>query len=217
MFVKRRVLIIVQNLPVPFDRRVWLELHGAKVEIDLERVIAATDGESDAVVQHAVQRLCAGLRHEVGPPLSWQAARTDQVFNFGNVLSKFLMVGMPLDRVIACATSNAAKTIPAFKDLGVLRVGSPRSQASTSADRPASKSRLSRSFMLVTPPLRCRVRSTPASCAFARPRALLEGRPCFDIAATSSRNPNRGARRFTSATQSGLLCELVPPCHGPRV
>jgi dihydroorotase len=54
-----------------------------------------------------------------------QAARTDQVFNFGNVLSKFLMVGMPLDRVIACATSSAAKTIPAFKDLGVLRVGSP--------------------------------------------------------------------------------------------
>ena len=23
--VKRRILIIVQNLPVPFDRRVWLE------------------------------------------------------------------------------------------------------------------------------------------------------------------------------------------------
>ena len=53
-----------------------------------------------------------------------QAARTDQVINFGNVLSKFLMAGMPLDRVIACATSTAAKTFPAFKDLGVLRVGS---------------------------------------------------------------------------------------------
>ena len=53
------------------------------------------------------------------------AARTDQVFNFGNVLSKFLAVGMPLDRVIACATVNAAKTIPAFKGLGTLVVGSP--------------------------------------------------------------------------------------------
>jgi dihydroorotase len=54
-----------------------------------------------------------------------QAARTDQVFNFGTVLSKFLAVGMPLDRVIACATSNAASTIPAFKGLGAIRVGSP--------------------------------------------------------------------------------------------
>ena len=52
-----------------------------------------------------------------------QAARTDQVFNFATVLSKFLMVGMPLDRVVACATSTAAKTIPAFKDLGTVRVG----------------------------------------------------------------------------------------------
>jgi dihydroorotase len=54
-----------------------------------------------------------------------QAARTDQVFNFANVLSKFLMVGMPLDSVIACATSTAAKTFPAFKGLGTLRTGSP--------------------------------------------------------------------------------------------
>jgi len=54
-----------------------------------------------------------------------QAARTDQVLNFGNVLSKFLMVGMPLDAVIACATSTAAKTFPAFKGLGTLRPGSP--------------------------------------------------------------------------------------------
>jgi len=54
-----------------------------------------------------------------------QAARTDQVFNFATVLSKFLMVGMPLDSVIACATSNAAATFPAFKGLGTIRVGSP--------------------------------------------------------------------------------------------
>ena len=35
---KRRVLIIVQNLPVPFDRRVWLEatsLHKAGYEVSV--------------------------------------------------------------------------------------------------------------------------------------------------------------------------------------
>jgi dihydroorotase len=53
-----------------------------------------------------------------------QAARTEQVFNFAHVLSKFLMVGMPLDRVIACGTSNAADAFPAFKGLGIIRLGS---------------------------------------------------------------------------------------------
>jgi dihydroorotase len=53
-----------------------------------------------------------------------QAARTEQVFNFAHVLSKFLMVGMPLDRVIACGTSNAANAFPSFKGLGTIRVGS---------------------------------------------------------------------------------------------
>ena len=75
-----------------------------------------------AIVEHAMQE-------RVYPDTvstDWgQAARTDQVFNFANVLSKFLMVGMPLDRVIACATVNAAKTLPAFKGLGTLVVGAP--------------------------------------------------------------------------------------------
>jgi len=51
--------------------------------------------------------------------------RTDQILNIGNVLSKFLLLGMPLDHVIACATSNAVRAIPAFKGLGTLAVGSP--------------------------------------------------------------------------------------------
>ena len=75
-----------------------------------------------AIVEHAMQE------HVYPDTIStdWgQAARTDQVFNFGNVLSKFLLVGMPLDRVIACATSTAAKTFPAFKGLGTIRVGAP--------------------------------------------------------------------------------------------
>jgi len=48
---------------------------------------------------------------------------TDQVFDFPNVLSKFLMLGMPLDQVIARGTVNSAKAIPALKDLGTLRKG----------------------------------------------------------------------------------------------
>ena len=75
-----------------------------------------------AIVEHAVQE-------RVFPDTistDWgQAARTDQVFNFANVLSKFLAVGMPLDRVIACATVNAARTLPAFKGLGTLMIGAP--------------------------------------------------------------------------------------------
>jgi dihydroorotase len=49
--------------------------------------------------------------------------RTDRVFDFPTVLSKFLMLGMPLERVIACATVNAARSIPALKTLGTLRRG----------------------------------------------------------------------------------------------
>jgi dihydroorotase len=53
------------------------------------------------------------------------SGRADQIFNIGTVLSKFLMLGMPLDRVIACVTSNAARAMPAFKGLGTLAVGAP--------------------------------------------------------------------------------------------
>jgi dihydroorotase len=53
------------------------------------------------------------------------AGRTDQVFDFPNVLSKFLMLGMPIDQVIERATIQAAHAFPAFGDLGTLRVGAP--------------------------------------------------------------------------------------------
>ena len=53
------------------------------------------------------------------------AARTSQVFDFPNVLSKFLLLGMPLDQVIARGTANAARVFPAFSDRGTLRVGRP--------------------------------------------------------------------------------------------
>ena len=53
------------------------------------------------------------------------AGRAEQVFDFPNVLSKFLLLGMPIDQVIARGTINAARTFPAFKDLGTLRAGAP--------------------------------------------------------------------------------------------
>lgn len=51
--------------------------------------------------------------------------RTDRVFDFPTVLSKFLLLGMSLPQIVACATSRAAKALPAFRDLGTLTVGAP--------------------------------------------------------------------------------------------
>ena len=45
------------------------------------------------------------------------------VVDFPNCLSKFLLLGMPLERVIACWTINAARTFAAFSDRGTLKVG----------------------------------------------------------------------------------------------
>ena len=52
-------------------------------------------------------------------------ARTVQVFDFPNVMSKFLDFGMPLDQVIARATVNASRVFPVFQDRGTLNVGAP--------------------------------------------------------------------------------------------
>jgi dihydroorotase len=51
--------------------------------------------------------------------------RTVQVFDLPNVLSKFLVLGMPLRNVIACATSNAAQSVRELNTLGTLRPGAP--------------------------------------------------------------------------------------------
>jgi dihydroorotase len=40
-------------------------------------------------------------------------------------MSKFIMLGMPLSQVIACATVNAARVFPAFDDRGTLNIGAP--------------------------------------------------------------------------------------------
>jgi dihydroorotase len=56
----------------------------------------------------------------------WTAtARSTGVVDFPNVMSKFVMLGMPLAQVVACATTNAAKLFDAFGDRGTLGVGAP--------------------------------------------------------------------------------------------
>ena len=45
------------------------------------------------------------------------------MFDFPTVLSKFLLLGMPLGQVVGCGTSQAAAAMPAFKGLGTLAAG----------------------------------------------------------------------------------------------
>jgi len=51
--------------------------------------------------------------------------RTAQVFDFPNVMSKFLDFGLPLERIVACATINASRVFEVFRDRGTLNVGAP--------------------------------------------------------------------------------------------
>jgi dihydroorotase len=51
--------------------------------------------------------------------------RTAQIIDFPNVMSKFLMLGMPIDQVVACATVNAARDFAVFHGRGTLKVGAP--------------------------------------------------------------------------------------------
>src|SRR6516162_7252269 len=52
-------------------------------------------------------------------------SKTTGVIDFPNVMSKFIMFGMPLGQIIACATVNAARVFPSFDDRGPLNVGAP--------------------------------------------------------------------------------------------
>jgi dihydroorotase len=52
-------------------------------------------------------------------------SRTTGVVDLPNVMSKFIMFGMPLSQIIAAATVNAARCFPAFDDRGTLNVGAP--------------------------------------------------------------------------------------------
>jgi dihydroorotase len=50
--------------------------------------------------------------------------RTAQVIDFPNVMSKFLMLGMPIDKVVACVTVQASRVFPVFRNRGTVQVGS---------------------------------------------------------------------------------------------
>jgi len=81
-------------------------------------------------VAHITWKMAGHALEQGFPPdtisSDWSVAgSTDQVFDFPNVLSKFLLLGMPLEQVIACGSTNAARVFPAFADRGTLRVGSP--------------------------------------------------------------------------------------------
>ena len=52
-------------------------------------------------------------------------SKTSGVVDLPNVMSKFIMFGMPLKEIIAAATVNAARCFPAFDDRGTLNVGAP--------------------------------------------------------------------------------------------
>ena len=52
-------------------------------------------------------------------------ARTVQVIDFENVMSKFLGAGMSLEQVIARATLNPSRVFEVFHDRGTLNVGAP--------------------------------------------------------------------------------------------
>lgn len=56
----------------------------------------------------------------------WNAmSKTTGVVDFPNVMSKFILLGMPLSQIIACATINAARVFPSFDNRGTLNAGAP--------------------------------------------------------------------------------------------
>ncbi|HTT63827.1 MAG TPA: amidohydrolase/deacetylase family metallohydrolase [Bryobacteraceae bacterium] len=73
----------------------------------------------------AEQILAAGFLPDTFSTDWTPEGRTAQVIDFPNVMSKFLMLGMPLDQVIACATVNASRVFPVFRDKGTLKPGAP--------------------------------------------------------------------------------------------
>src|SRR5712672_3861353 len=52
-------------------------------------------------------------------------SKTTGVVDFPNVISKFIMFGMPLSQIVACATVNAARIFPSFDNRGTLNIGAP--------------------------------------------------------------------------------------------
>jgi dihydroorotase len=53
------------------------------------------------------------------------ASPTTGVVDFPNCMSKFLVYGMSVAQAVACATVNASRVFPVFRDRGSLKVGAP--------------------------------------------------------------------------------------------
>jgi dihydroorotase len=47
------------------------------------------------------------------------------VVDFPNVMSKFLMLGLSVDQVVACSTLHASRVFPVFRSRGTLKAGAP--------------------------------------------------------------------------------------------
>ena len=61
-----------------FDRTVWVEVGDTRIELDLQRVVEVTRGESDLLLRAAVGRLCSSLTGEAARrwELPWSEARS---------------------------------------------------------------------------------------------------------------------------------------------
>jgi uncharacterized protein YtpQ (UPF0354 family) len=61
-----------------FDRTLWIEISGHRIELDLARIVEVTRDESESVLRSAVSRLCASLEGDAGrsSELPWSVART---------------------------------------------------------------------------------------------------------------------------------------------
>jgi dihydroorotase len=67
--------------------------------------------------------LAAGFRPDTLSTDWTPEGRVAQVINLPNVLSKFLMLGMSIPEVIACATLNASRPFSVFGKGGTLKIG----------------------------------------------------------------------------------------------
>jgi uncharacterized protein YtpQ (UPF0354 family) len=60
-----------------FDHTLWIESNGARIEIDLSRIVEVTRDESESVLRSAVSRLCASFSGDTArsSELPWSVAR----------------------------------------------------------------------------------------------------------------------------------------------
>jgi dihydroorotase len=94
--------------------------------------------------------------------------RPTQFIDLPNVMSKFLLLGVPLDQVIARVTINAARVFEAFKDRGTFSIGAPPMWRCSSCGKASSSS--STTMMASAPVRSASSRSRPSSAASGRRR-----------------------------------------------